>query len=471
MEKLKKLIRQLPDKDYQKIENDLVNNKSEKFLFLFKAMRENNVEDEALLRHLKCNENALYVLKSRLYDKVQKHLTQTTPAAENISASGAGQPDTSQILFEYPRETAIAILLELEKKYLKQDIPGELISIYSALKKAHYNSEKFYLYSQLYNKQMAYAMALEKAEDNLFTFNKTLSNYYFSQSENDLDLLKVLSGEMNNIHALHRSHRIELIRNCVAIQTQLFTPLNLYEDATEDLLERSGELVKAFPNDKQISYYGRVFNSLRFEYYMSIGQLKKAAHYYTLVDQTGRAGLLLSPLCQAHRFLLSKIIFLAQSGRTAELEKEEAGSLADNYDFYTEVVIRLYYALVRFYTGKVKEASSILNELLNEASFKDFFHMELQVKLTLAYFYIKQTQFELAENLVKSVSRKLNDVKKEGYPNAKAFVKYLTLLMDDTSTEAKKARLKTALEQFIFYNTGQSKILAFLIPELERQKA
>jgi hypothetical protein len=273
---------------------------------------------------------------------------------------------------------------------------------------------------------------------------------------------------MDNLYALHQSHRIELIRNCISIQTQLYTPLDIHEDAPEDLLEQSEKLVAGFPNDKQIGYYGQVMNFLRFEYYLSISQLKKAQHYYELANKTNYRGLLLSPLCQAHRFLLSKIAFLAQSGRTSELEKEDIASLADNYDYYTEVVIRLYHSLVKFYSGQVKEASSILNELLNEASFKDFFPMEAQIKLTLAYFYIKQTQYELAENLMKSVSRKLNDSKKEGFDNVKAFIKYLGLLMDDTSTEAKKQKLKAGLEKFNFYNSGKSKILSFLQYELAK---
>jgi len=470
MEKLKKLIVQLPEQDYVKIETELVGNKSEKFLLLLQSFRLNGGHDNDLLLKLQCNENALYVLKSRLYDKVQKHLVQTTPSEKESQESNTLLP--GQLIYEFPRETARAILHELEKKYLEHDVPGELMEVYSALKKVYSNTEKYYVYSQLYNKQAAYTMALEKAEDVLFNFNRTLSHYTFSRSECHLELMKVLKGEINNIYALNQSHRIELIKNYLAIQIQLFTSLELNdEEALEDLLDRSEKLVADFPNDKQIKYYQRALNYFRFEYYLKINQPKKAMHYFDLTEKLGQSWLLLSPICLPFKFLLSKISFLTRSGRVEELSTRQTAYQTDSYDFCTEVVLRLYMSLVKFYTGKVKESSGILNELLNDASFKDFFHAETEIKLTLAYFYIKQTQYELAENLLKSVSRKLNDHKKEGYANAKAFVKYLNLLMDDKNSEASKGRIKEALELFYFHNTNGHKILEFLLYDLDQGHA
>lgn len=460
MEKLKKLIVQLPEHAYGRLESDLISNKSEKFLLLLQTMRKDNAMTGDLLARLHCNENALYVLKSRLYDKVQKHLVQHKAVETNNTDKSLS---AAQILFDHPRETAIAMLKELEKKYLQNDIPGELIDIYSALKKAHYNTDKYYHYSQLYNKQVAYTVALEKAEDVSFTFNRTLSSYYFSRSSGDLELIRVMKNEISNIYALNRSHRIELLKNFIAIQTQLYTPLESQEEAAaEDLLERCEEITRAFPDDKHVVYYTRAINFLRFEYYLKINQPKKAQLYFELTEQCGPLWLLLSPVCQAHRFLQSKLYFVTRYGKPGQVEKLNTIEYADNNDFYTEVVLRFYKGVVRSFEGKLKEASQVLNDLINEASFKDCFFMESQVKLTLAYFYIQQTQYELAENLLKSLSRKLIDDKKEQFSNVKACIRVLLLLMDNKDSSSARNKLRKAIEQFNLYNTGDNRILDFI---------
>ena len=459
MENLKKLIAQLPEQAYGRLERDLISNKSEKFLLLLQSMRYDSVLPADLLARLQCNGNAFYVLKSRLYDKVQKHLLANGSSSVEVGKSLS----PVQILFEHPRETAIAMLQELEKKYGEKDNGSELIAVYSALKKAYYNnSHKYYYYSQLYNKQVAYSATLEKADDITFTFNKTLSSYYVSRLSEDLDLIKLLQQQMNNLYALNQSPRIELLKHFMSIQTQLYTPLSCTDDAApEDLLGRCEEIAGAFTSDPQVTYYKRILNFLRFEYYLNINQLKKAQMYFDLVDQYGSHWLLLSPLCQAHRFLISKLHYVTRYGTDSQLERALKTAYSDNHDFCTEIVLRLYRAVVKFYEGSLKEASHMLNELINDASFKDCFHLESQVKLTLAYFYIRQTQYELAENLLKSLSRKLVDEKKEQFSNVRACVKVLQLLMDKESPAA-RCKLKKAVEQFNLYNTGKSRILAFI---------
>lgn len=460
MEKLKNLIVQLTDQAYGRLEHDLISHKSEKFLLLLQSMRYDSAIPPDLLARLQCNENAFYVLKSRLYDKIQKHL---------LAAIGGGSAQEHknlspvQILFEHPRETAIAMLQELEKKYLEKDNAGELIEVYSALKKAYYNnSHKYYYYSQLYNKQAAYSATLEKADDLTFTFNKTLSSYYVSRLADDLELILVLQQQMANLHALNPSPRIELLKHFMSIQTQLYTPLNCTNDAApEDLLGRCEEIAGAFGNDSQVAYYRHIINFLRFEYYLNINQPKKAHMYFELVDQYGSHWLLLSPLCQAYRFLMSKLHFVTRYGTDSQLERALKTTYSDNHDFCTELGLRLYRSVVKFYEGNLKEASHLLNELINEASFKDCFYIESQVKLTLAFFYIRQTHYELADNLLKSLSRKLVDERKEQFSNVKACIKVLQLMMDKESASV-RMKLRKAIEQFNLYNAGENRILGFI---------
>src|SRR6185312_13741674 len=187
MEKLKKVIQQLNPKDFTQIRTALEKNGSEKFLHVLVSYHGNGVTDEAIRESINCSEGAFYVLKSRLLGKIQELLLENTDAHK--AAFLQDGTTLTQYLCEYPRETAITILHQLEKIYTNNDTPQELISVYSALKKTHFHSDKYYHYSQLYNKHIAYTVALEKAEDVLLNFNRTLANYYFSQSANDIELL------------------------------------------------------------------------------------------------------------------------------------------------------------------------------------------------------------------------------------------------------------------------------------------
>src|SRR3989344_9612111 len=191
MEKLKKIINQINSEDYLEFESLLIENNSSKFLSLFKAYKDPIKSDEEIKELLNCKDNALYVLKSRLYDKVQKFILSKESGKHNGN-SHQGLENMTQFLYEYPRETAIAMISEIENNHINKDDPNSLIHVYSALKKAHYYSDKYYTYSQLYNKQVAYTIALEKAEDTLFNFNRTLANYFFSNSDSDKDLINLL---------------------------------------------------------------------------------------------------------------------------------------------------------------------------------------------------------------------------------------------------------------------------------------
>jgi hypothetical protein len=97
--------------------------------------------------------------------------------------------------------------------------------------------------------------------------------------------------------------------------------------------------------------------------------------------------------------------------------------------------------------------------------------MELEIKLSLAYMYISLSEFELAENLSKSVARKLIDNKKEMYPHAKAFMKLLSLLMDDDHSVKDFKKIRAALDLFNLQNHGYCKILEFLQPHMEAMLA
>lgn len=465
MEKLKKIINQLDTNDYQEFESVLTGNNSAKFLFLFKSYTEPIKPDEEIKEELACNDNALYVLKSRLYDKIQRFLLDKTSGK---GANDSGE-DLNQYLYNYPRETAIAMLSEIESNYLASDASDKLINVYSALKKAHYYSDKYYTYSQLYNKQVAYNIALEKAEDTLFNFNRTLANYYFSSSDTDKDLLKLLKTEIRNIFALNKSARIELILNIISIQTLLFTDIdNKDDEPVEDLLAKCEKILEHYKDDSKITFNKYVIAFLQFEYYTKINQHKKAMIYFDILNQYSQKWLLQSNSCIAFKFLLSKADVLLKTDQKEKLGDDITDMYLDPNDLYTNVIYKLYSGISHYFQGKIKSGITILNDLLNEVSFKNYFYIETEIKLFLAYLYVQQKEYELAENVLKSLTRKIGSLKGTGFRNVKEAIKIFTLLMNGADSKSGKTKIRNAVEQFNFYNFSERKILSYIQPELDQ---
>lgn len=467
MNKLKKIINQINEEQFREFEESLNGTNSVKFSSLLKAYKAGTLSDEEIKEELKCTDNSYYVLKSRLYDKIQRflledHATGIQAGNENSSSS------LSSYLYEHPIETAVAMLKELENKYINTDSQGELINVYSALKKAHFYSDKYYHYSQLYNNQVAYALALEKAEETLCNFNRTLASYYFSASQNDYDLLMLLIKEIKNLYSLYKSPRIEIIYNIILIQSELFAKIEIEEaPPVEDLLERSESIIRQFTKDNRTGLYKPVINFLNFEYYLSLNQLKKAGNYFQETNVLFQKWLLQNNLCLAFKFLLSKIDFLIAMNRKDEISQQAKDLFYDGNDLHTHVIYKFYNGISLYFNGKTKNSISLLNDLLNEVSFKNYFTVETEIKLTLAYLYILQDEVEMADTLLKGLSRKVSSLGADGFKNVKEAIKLMYLISDGLDKKNALTKYKDTLDQLNYHNFKGRKILSFLQHELD----
>lgn len=465
MEKLKKIILQLNEEKYNFIQNTLISNHSNKFLQLLQYYR--NKGNDNLTELLNTNENALYVLKSRLYDKIQKHLVDFSDSKSSDQNNNYVSNLDDYLIF-YPRDTAIAILHEIERKYLLNNDYINLINIYSTLKKAYHNSDKYYYYTQLYNKHVAFAISSEKANDVLLNFNKTLANYYFSDSENDLNTLMLLKDEIKNICFLNRSPNIELILNIILIQLFLFTESVLEEEEpVEDLLTTSDDILKQYPNDPQVKKFEQVIDFLRLEYYNKINQNKKTLVYFEKINDNHEKWLLYGNYCLAFKFLFTKIDVIQNKGAGIQLVSENDDVLHDPYDFYSIVALKFYIGIKKYFQGQIKESISILNKILDDSSFVNFAFMEFEIKLTLAYIYFRKKELELAGNILKNLSRKVSGADYKKYNNVKAFIKLLNLMLEEKEVKAFHEKVSTAFEQFNYHNFSGRKILKHLQKDLD----
>jgi hypothetical protein len=443
------------------VKSALIENDSQKFLILLISYREENATDDKIKKSVLCSARAFYVLKSRLLEKIREILLENNRITESNPLI--------QYIYEYSRESAIAILHQLERTYIENDVSQELINVYSALKKTHYYSDKYYHYSQLYNKQIAYTIAFEKAEELLFNFNKALANYYFSRSDSDKELIHFCKREIKNIYSLNQSHRFELLHNFILIQCQLFTNVEQPDDeSVEDLIKKCEQIITNYPKDRLSKYCKLIVDFFWLEYYYKINQFKKAEQYLWIVDGDSKTWLLYNNYCLSFKYLLTKPQLLCKLNKTEKLEEEKDEMYFDNYDFYTLSMMKFRKSIISIYCGSANESINMLRDLINSITLYHFFHFELEIKLTLSYLYIKQKREGSAKELLASLTRKINlDKQKNHYTNALIFIKVLNLLMDKEKNTTTRTKLNNAIQQFNFCNTGERKLLSFLQPEID----
>jgi hypothetical protein len=467
MIKLKKIISHLDKDTFNNVEETLIKNKADNFLYLLQSYRK-EVEDNVIIEKLNLNANSFYVLKSRLYDRIQDHLSGDIYVNQEELLKKLNQiPD---MCMNEPREVATAFLQKLEKDLLQYDMHSELLIVYSALKKMHLYSEKYFHYSQLYNKHIAFSLSLEKSEETLGNFNRVLGQYNFSRSPKYLETLFFLRKEINDHYALNQSRQVDITKNIIELQLCIFCHSDLSKETNvEDLLSRTYKIMNELPDSSTHKKWLPVLDHLSFEYYLKIGQSKYAKSYFEKVNVLINSLLLMSNICTTSKFLISKIAFLNDQGQGNELINEDPSQIIyDANDMHSRVILGIYSAMCSYYANKLKEAANKLNTLLNENSFKDFFHVNTDIKLTLAFIYIELKEYDLADSIIKGIYRKIKTEKITTYANVLDLIKVFEL---DTKQNNGKVsdKQKDYYTLFAARNKNESEILKHLVHELNKK--
>ncbi|MBS1634492.1 MAG: hypothetical protein JST26_01130 [Bacteroidetes bacterium] len=469
MIKLKKVISQLNDTTYSSIRDALVKNNAENFLFLFESYRHGDISDDDIKTKLNLNPNSFYVLKSRLYDKVQNNLAGDIQVNQaDILRQLQQIPD---ICFNTPREIAVAFLQKLEKDLRLFDMHNELLMVYAAYKKIHLYSDKYFHFSQLYNKHIAFSLSIEKSEEILGNFNRILAQYDFSRSTALLNELLFLRKEILDHFALNNSRQIEIIKNMIELQLRLlFTNAMPKEYDAKEALERTQFLLDELPDSSPLKKWQISLDYLFFEYFRKIEHSKNAALYYDKIVANLECLLLQSHICITSGFLVSKIKYLQELERTNDMvEHCLQVLLIDSDDMHSKVHLALYQAMTSYYAGKYKEAINKLNDVINLYSFKDFFHISADVKLTLAFFYIKVKEYEMADNILKSIYRKIKSDKLDQYVNALDLIKVFTADLSESDDKRSQAKQRDLFTLFMARNNGEYELLKHLQLELNKR--
>ncbi len=457
--KVRKLIQQLDNKSYANIVQQMKEKNAAKFLFLLSNYRNKSVNDNELIKKLEISSTAFYTLKSRLADKVQEFLYENTNESRIQLLRNVA--NIEQLVFKSPRETAIASLKKLEKELLKIDMPNELVVVYKALKKLHLHSPKYYEYSQLYNKCVAFNLGQDKAEELLSSFCKTLSEYYLNRDQQLLDILVLYKRDMQNICNLYESHHLRVYKNILNIHFALFSPVKkeMKNDETiEDMLKGTLLIVESNKNDRTYKLMQPVID------YHQLHLYKNANFYYEKIADNTPALLLYSHSCFVFHFLISKIEYavINQTEETLRLEASLQSYEVDIEDRSNYTLNTYYLASCEFYSKRYPETVKILTEMLNKIVFVNTPFLGIEVKLFLALSHILNGSPILAQALLRSAMRKINeedDLIK--YGNSLVLIKLLKLALSPKVKNRFK-KLKELNQQLKAINNGPYRILNFI---------
>lgn len=462
MIKLNRVISQLNKNTFDVIEHKLIQTKAENFLYVLREYKTGKYSEEDIMNKLNINHNSLYVLNSRLYDKIQEHLTTNVNPSKKEIYDQLGH--INNICYESSYDIALAYLLKLEKDFLAHDMHIELLIIYSSLKKIHYNTDQYYHYSQLYNKYITYWLSIEKANDILRDLNLVLEEYDLSRSKEHIDKINLLKKEIDNHFNLNSSKQIGIIKNISEIQLYIFCKIISNKDIDDLLIETLNTILQLSESSTQKKWI-IVVEYLAFEYHKMNGKNTKATDYYEKINSNIYNLLLYSNVALVAKFLVSKINYLSDKNGCEFLKEEAETEILHNNSMYSKVHLGLYNAMVLYYSNDVKSAIIILNDLLNNFSFKNYFHICMEIKFTLAFMYLKLDEFEMVESLVTSIYKKIKTEKLLQYTNALDLSKFFIHKLKNSLTKSEKK--EELLQLFLSRNHGEYEILQHLKSELK----
>jgi len=458
---LHKVILQLDPDIFGKLKEDFTANRGEKMLQLLELYRAAKTEEEITHKLLDINTSSFYTLKSRLQDKIQRALfTNANDVYADLLKNLAGIP---YIINNTPRESAILLLNYLEEELKKADQPGELAQVYGALKRLHSRNDQYYHYEQLYNKNIAYFLAIEKAEEVLSHFVRECTLHANTHNGTGDVILRLYVKELHNLGRVYDSPRLKMYRYIAEVTYALFVDENREipgsDDTIEETLAKLSGIIEEHAEDMNYKYVRDIWAYLSFEYYSSLGLVKNATQYFDmLVANQFRV------LYRTHRSNTTHVLLSAFDRIVAdkELTKSVLSWIPepDECNYYARINIALFRAGVEFENGNFSAAAAVLNDTLNDISLKPILIAEYNIKLFLVMCLLCAEKTDQAEIQFRSISRKLTAVenKERLHTGVNEWMNLVKLVLTGKSAD-RKSRIAEAVEQVNKVRKGSNVLL------------
>ncbi len=407
-----KIIKQLPVDKFDLLKSDLLASKSEKLFFLLTQYRIDEFSDDEIMKEMKMNATSFYTLRSRLLDKIQSflffdHDFEVADLLKNVHG-------IHYIIYSYPKETASALLQHLESELKRLDMQEYLIGVYNGLKKLHLNSEKYYFYEQCYNKTVAFTLSQDKAEDLLSLFSKSLSNYLLSRVITLKEIMLLYLKEIHNLTFLYESARLNLYHRIAFLNYTIFVDPDFSEyypdKTTEQLLQECKDLISKFQKKDFHLHLDLCLDFLEFQHYQRLRLNKNNSEVYSKLYGNLDIMFNLGPITCSEKFFTSMLERSLAEKTSVESIKttllkigvDEGREEALQINYYLTLA-GIYYELENFV-----ECNQSLQKLINFTFIKNYPFAETEIKLFYTLILLLTEKYDLAENMLRSLTRKVN---------------------------------------------------------------
>ena len=438
MAKLKRIVQQLSESDYRAIYDQLEKSGAEKSTFLLRSLRESNHQNRMIIKALGINTNAYYTLRSRLSQKIEEHLVShiETPRA-GLLQKVASLPE---VVFIHKRALAVATLKKLEKELMDYDLSRELIVVYKHLRTLHLHEKEGFHYSRLYNRQVAYTLAMDKAEERVLEYFKKYGTYYLDGNPQTQTELELIRQELTNLHGMYDSHRLYMYRAIVTVFHRIHMedpegPSGDDQEPTENIFAQVYAYFAHYTQDATYYHFHLLFDFLQLEYYYRYGIYRKAEGFYE--DLSLHAPRLLS--AYSYYTFPSNWLYIAlhkglREGKEAQLDADNEARFADytpnEHDIAGHLAYTTYRALCCYYAGRYEAAMDWLYGFLSQCNLKGYPEALLNVKALLALQYVLVDDYDLFTQTLNSMQRLIRLIGKTSTAGVSVFVKMLRIAMN-----------------------------------------
>ncbi len=457
MSKLKNIIKQLSDSDYQSIFSTLMDNSAEKSAMLLKYLKEKLLNDAKIMAELDVNPNAYYTLRSRLNEKIEEYLVQQMESPKTDILKKVAS--INEMMFTKKRTIVLATLKKLEKELIDFDLSSELTVVYKSLKKLNVNTGDHYTYSQQYNKHIAYTLALDKTEDILAEYFKKFGIYFLTAEDEIKEELSLLLNEVNNMARLYQSHRLFVYNCCISIFHKLYVDeetkilsLKLEEElqlelSIEEAFEQIDLLMETYASDQNYHHLRLVFDYLKLLYLEKDKGGRRSDKYFD--DVSEYISIFLSNYSLytfPGMFLLSKIdrdVRDSTPNNVLDNYKEIFGDFeSDSNDLPKSIIINFYKSFTYFNAEKFELCSKTINNILSEISMKKYQETLLELKTFLALQYCLMNDFDLFNQLMSSIQRQIRMMGKKRLEHIVLLSKIMKVSLGVGANRQKAAKIK-----------------------------
>jgi hypothetical protein len=467
MDKLEKIVKKLSEPEYQHLLENVAGRKKNNPYHVLEFIRKEPWDEEALMKKLDVNLNAYYTLKSRLMDRVAVVLSQRP-----VNAIKEKVANVSASIFEEDKFISVKYLKELEKELLEYDLSNELIVVYKALARHHiYEPEEYEKYDMLYNKHVAYSLAMEKAEDLLLMFIRNIGIYRLTRNPEDFEKILRIRREIYNISELFKSHRLFVLNNIISIYFNCIfitdlAELKQMEMQVDGVLKKFESIFKKYDLDVFYHNLKPLINFMYVQYYYTIGSIPRGNAYYKLLKVS------LPDIVGKHSYnfyvimlLRAKVEKYIVDGNLDELtdlnKLLESKFVIDEVEAYHCFTYGLFRTYIKFFEGDYEGVEKIYKDMKGSLYLREYINGDIQLKLILALCFSLLGEEEKCKKVFASIDRQI-DLDNPENNNINLFIKFLKNVTKHAEYNRKLKKSRELFDEFNKANAGTNRILRFI---------